>query len=99
MGMAPSPAHAHSYRWLRLRRTVTVMTSGDRQRRDGAAKRVQLTSGDHSGPKDKRGRPARTMQPDRQQKKAAASKQWKALFARLDEVKRRDQERQQRRQA
>ncbi|MFF8729433.1 hypothetical protein ACF073_23465 [Streptomyces sp. NPDC015171] len=72
------------------------MNSGDRQRRDGSAKRAQLTSGDHAGPKDKRGRPARTMQPDRQQRKAAAGKQWKALFARLDEVKRREQERQRR---
>ncbi|MFF4442334.1 hypothetical protein ACF1AB_39640 [Streptomyces sp. NPDC014846] len=69
------------------------MTSGDRQRRDGSTKRVQLISGDHRGPKDKRGKPARTMQPDRAQKKAAVSKQWKALFARLDEVKRREQER------
>ncbi|MER5917959.1 hypothetical protein ABT124_48775 [Streptomyces sp. NPDC001982] len=28
------------------------MTSGGRQRRDGSSKRVQLTSGDHGGPKD-----------------------------------------------
>ncbi|MEW2289616.1 hypothetical protein [Streptomyces sp. NPDC047841] len=72
------------------------MTGGNRQRCDGSSKRVQLTSGDHSGPKDKRGRPVRTMQPDRQQKKAAAGKQWKALFARLEEVKLRDQARQRR---
>lgn len=30
------------------------MTSRGRQYRDGSAKRVQLTSGDHSGPKDKK---------------------------------------------
>lgn len=30
------------------------MTSGGRQRRDGSSKRVQLTSGDHGGPKDKK---------------------------------------------
>lgn len=30
------------------------MTSSGRQRRDGSAKRVQLTSGDHGGPKDKK---------------------------------------------
>ncbi|MFD7608366.1 hypothetical protein ACFWAN_49850 [Streptomyces mirabilis] len=30
------------------------MTSGGRQRRDGSFKRVQLTSGDHGGPKDKK---------------------------------------------
>ncbi|MFI1701462.1 hypothetical protein ACH419_36655 [Streptomyces bobili] len=30
------------------------MTSGKRQRRDGSSKRVQLTSGDHGGPKDKK---------------------------------------------
>jgi hypothetical protein len=29
------------------------MVRGGRQRRDGSAKRVQLTSGDHRGPKDK----------------------------------------------
>ncbi|MFE2078014.1 hypothetical protein [Streptomyces misionensis] len=67
-----------------------------RQRRDGSAKRVQLTSGDHAGPKDKRGKPARTMAPDRGHKKAAAKREWKALFERLDEVKRREAERQRR---
>lgn len=72
------------------------MTSGNRQRRDGTAKRAQLTSGDHGGPKDKRGKTPRVVQPDRQQKKAAAKKEWKVLFARLDEVKRREQERQKR---
>ncbi|MBO0651256.1 hypothetical protein J1792_00030 [Streptomyces triculaminicus] len=30
------------------------MTSRGRQHWDGSAKRVQLTSGDHSGPKDKK---------------------------------------------
>ncbi|MEU5255139.1 hypothetical protein [Streptomyces longwoodensis] len=30
------------------------MTSGGRQRQDGSSKRVQLTSGDHGGPKDKK---------------------------------------------
>ncbi|MEW2400337.1 hypothetical protein [Streptomyces sp. NPDC046862] len=35
------------------------MTSSGRQRRDGSAKRVQLTSGDHGGPKDKKSKRAR----------------------------------------
>jgi hypothetical protein len=35
------------------------MTSGGRQRRDGSSKRVQLTSGDHGGPKDKKSKGAR----------------------------------------
>ncbi|MGW7261157.1 hypothetical protein [Streptomyces sp. NPDC054834] len=30
------------------------MSGGGRQRRDGSSKRVQLTSGDHGGPKDKK---------------------------------------------
>jgi len=75
------------------------MTSGDRQRsRDGAAKRVQLTSGDHGGPKDKRKKKGKTSvtQPPRQQKKAAVKRQWPALFARLEEVKQREKERQRR---
>ncbi|MFR9787964.1 hypothetical protein ACL07V_04685 [Streptomyces sp. MB22_4] len=67
-----------------------------RQRRDGSAKRVQLTSGDHAGPKDKRGKPARTMKPDLGHKKAAAKREWAALFERLDEIKRREAERQRR---
>ncbi|MEU6325658.1 hypothetical protein [Streptomyces sp. NPDC047009] len=73
------------------------MTSGERQRgRDGSPKRAQLTSGDHSGPKDKRGKAPRVVQPDRQQKKAAAKREWRSLFMRLEEVKRREQERQKR---
>jgi hypothetical protein len=78
------------------------MTSGDRQRRrDGAPKRVQLTSGDHGGPKDKRkgkGK-GRVMPASRAQKQAAAKREWKSLFERLAEVKRREQERQQRRES
>ncbi|MET7457679.1 hypothetical protein ABZT03_38685 [Streptomyces sp. NPDC005574] len=35
------------------------MTRGGRQRRDGSSKRVQLTSGDHGGPKDKKSKSAR----------------------------------------
>ncbi|MFF0397424.1 hypothetical protein ACFYSJ_16945 [Streptomyces sp. NPDC005248] len=73
------------------------MAMGDRQRRDGTAKRVQLTSGDHGGPKDKKGRKPRTAKPDRAQQKAAAAREWKKLFARLDEVRQRDAERQVRR--
>ncbi|WP_199825049.1 hypothetical protein [Streptomyces maremycinicus] len=73
------------------------MTSGNRQRRrDGAAKQAQLTSGDHSGPKDKRGKAPRVVQPDRGHRTAAAKREWKALFARLEEVKRRERERQKR---
>ncbi|MGW5738947.1 MULTISPECIES: hypothetical protein [Streptomyces] len=73
------------------------MAMGDRQRRDGTAKRVQLTSGDHAGPKDKKGRKARTAKPGQAQQKAAAAREWKRLFARLDEVRKRDAERQRRR--
>ncbi|MGW3209006.1 hypothetical protein [Streptomyces sp. NPDC001135] len=49
------------------------MTSGRRQRRDGSSKRVQLTSGDHSGPKDKKskGRRAKTISPGGQAARAA----------------------------
>ncbi|WP_329266833.1 hypothetical protein [Streptomyces sp. NBC_01451] len=39
------------------------MTSGGRQRRDGSAKRVQLTSGDHGGPKDKKKNRRKTTSP------------------------------------
>jgi len=67
-----------------------------RQRRDGSAKRVQLTSGDHSGPKGKKGKAPRVMPAPWEQKKAAAKKEWRALFARLAEVKEREAERQQR---
>ncbi|MER5917209.1 hypothetical protein ABT124_44465 [Streptomyces sp. NPDC001982] len=35
------------------------MVRGGRQRRDGSSKRVQLTSGDHGGPKDKKSKGAR----------------------------------------
>jgi hypothetical protein len=76
------------------------MTSGDRQRRqDGAPKRVQLTSGDHGGPKDKRKGKGKSgvMPASRAQRQAAAKKEWKSLFERIAELKRRDQERQQRR--
>lgn len=69
------------------------MTSGHRQRRDGSPKRVQLTSGDHGGPKDKKGKRPRVTQPDRGQKKAAISRAWKELFDRLGEVKEREQAR------
>ena len=69
------------------------MTSGNRQRPDGSAKRAQLTSGDHSGPKDKRGKKPRTIPADPAHKKAAAKKEWKKLFARLEEMKRRQAER------
>lgn len=76
------------------------MTGDRRQRRDGSAKRVQLTSGDHGGPKEKRkGKKPKTAKPSMQHKKASAKKEWKALFARLAEVKKRDAERQQRRAA
>ncbi|MET9914908.1 hypothetical protein ABZZ74_51060 [Streptomyces sp. NPDC006476] len=49
------------------------MTSGRRQRRDGSPKRVQLTSGDHGGPKGKKskGRPAKTISPGGQAARAA----------------------------
>ncbi|MFD5014622.1 hypothetical protein [Streptomyces chartreusis] len=70
------------------------MTSGYRQRRDGSPKRVQLTSGDHGGPKDKKGKRPRVTQPDRAHKKAAASRAWKELFDRFSEVKKREQARQ-----
>lgn len=70
------------------------MTSRNRQRRDGSPKRVQLTSGDHGGPKDKKGKRPRVTQPDRGQKKAAVSRAWKDLFDRLGEVKKREQARQ-----
>ncbi|MFF7802057.1 MrcB family domain-containing protein [Streptomyces olivaceus] len=66
------------------------MGNGGRQRRDGTAKRVRLTSGDHAGPKEKKRRKPRTAQPDRAQAKSTAAQEWKKLFARLDEVKRRD---------
>lgn len=69
------------------------MVKGERQRRDGTAKRVQLTSGDHAGPKDKKGRRARTAKPDPAQQRAAAAREWKRLFARLDEVRQREAER------
>lgn len=72
------------------------MARGDRQRRDGTAKRVQLTSGDHGGPKDKKGRKPRETKPDQAQRKAAAAREWKRLFARLDEVQQRDAQRQER---
>lgn len=66
------------------------MGNGGRQRRDGTPKRVRLTSGDHAGPKDKKRRKPRTAQPDRAQSKSSAAQEWKKLFARLDEMKRRD---------
>lgn len=49
------------------------MTSGRRQRRDGSSKRVQLTSGDHGGPKDKKskGRRSKTISPGGQAGRAA----------------------------
>ncbi|MEU9402706.1 hypothetical protein [Streptomyces sp. SID4985] len=72
------------------------MTSDDRQRRDGSSKRARLTSGDHGGPKDKKGKRPRVTQPDRAHKKAAAGRAWKELFDRLGEVKRREQDRQRR---
>ncbi|MGP3990823.1 hypothetical protein [Streptomyces sp. 3N207] len=71
------------------------MTSGNRQRRDGSRKQVQLTSGDHGGPKEKKGKRPRVAQPDREQKKAAANRAWKELFDRFSEVKKREQARQQ----
>ncbi|MFE7614362.1 hypothetical protein [Streptomyces sp. NPDC057496] len=70
------------------------MTSGNRQRRDGSSKRVRLTSGDHGGPKDKKGKRPRVAQPDREQKKAAAKRAWQELFDRFREVKKREQDRQ-----
>ncbi|MEE1735697.1 hypothetical protein [Streptomyces sp. BE147] len=78
------------------------MTSGNRQRRrDGAPKRAQLTSGSHSGPKDKRKGKGKTgfVDPPEQQKQAAAKRQWKALFARLEDVRAREQKREQHRAA
>ncbi len=39
--------------------SVGSMSRGGRQRRDGSSKRVQLTSGDHGGPKDKKPKGAR----------------------------------------
>ncbi|MGW1544442.1 hypothetical protein ACWCPM_30155 [Streptomyces sp. NPDC002309] len=72
------------------------MTSGNRQRRDGTSKRAQLTSGDHRGPKDKRGKPARVVQPDGGHKKAAAKRAWSDLFARIEEAKKREAQRKQR---
>ncbi|MFI8242555.1 hypothetical protein ACIF83_35775 [Streptomyces sp. NPDC085866] len=49
------------------------MTGRRRQRRDGSSKRVQLTSGDHGGPKDKKskGRRAKTIRPGGQAARAA----------------------------
>ncbi|MFJ5035962.1 hypothetical protein ACIQB5_50220 [Streptomyces sp. NPDC088560] len=49
------------------------MTNGRRQRRDGSSKRVQLTSGDHGGPKDKKskGRRSKTISPGGQAARAA----------------------------
>nr|WP_181411766.1 hypothetical protein [Streptomyces sp. FR1] len=48
------------------------MTSGGRQRRDGSSKRVQLTSGDHGGPKDKKSKGRRkTVSPGGQAARAA----------------------------
>ncbi|MBQ0975753.1 hypothetical protein KBZ00_32305 [Streptomyces sp. RK31] len=81
------------FRVGRARRTVGVMTSGDRQKRDGSAKRVQLTSGDHSGPKDTKAKRPRVGRPDRAQRKAAASRAWVELFDRLREVRQREQAR------
>ncbi|MEF3117584.1 hypothetical protein [Streptomyces chrestomyceticus] len=71
------------------------MTSGNRQRPDGSSKRAQLTSGDHGGPKDKKGKRTRVMQPDRYHKKGAANRAWKELFDRFSAVKQREQARQQ----
>lgn len=72
------------------------MRGDRRQRRDGSAKRVQLTSGNHGGPKEKRkGKKTRVKPASWAQKKASAKKEWTALFARLAEVKKREQERQQ----
>ncbi|MFH8753315.1 hypothetical protein ACH4GK_37410 [Streptomyces rimosus] len=71
------------------------MTSGNRQRRDGSPKRAHLTSGDHGGPNDKKGKRPRVTQPDREHKKAATKRAWKELFDRFTEVKRREQARQQ----
>lgn len=62
-------------------------------RGDGSAKRVQLTSGDHSGPKGKKAKKPRVSRPDRAQRKAAASRAWTELFDRLREVKQREQAR------
>lgn len=42
------------------------MTSGGRQRRDGSSKRVQLTGGDHGGPKDKKSKGRRKTSPRRE---------------------------------
>ncbi|SRR5690606_33453086 len=82
------------FRAARARRTVQAMTSGNRQRRDGSAKRVQLTSGDHSGPKDKKkAKKPRVSRPDRAQRKAATGRAWTELFDRLREVKQREQAR------
>ena len=81
------------FRVGRARRTVGVMTSGDRQKRDGSAKRVQLTSGDHSGPKDTKAKRPRVGRPDRAQRKAATGRAWTELFDRLREVKQREQAR------
>jgi hypothetical protein len=63
------------------------MTSSDRQRRDGSAKRVQLTSGDHSGPGGKRRKRTWVSRPDKAQRAAAAKREWAELFRRLDEMK------------
>lgn len=56
-----------------------------------------LTSGDHSGPKDKRKGKGKTrfVDPPRHHKQAAAKREWKKLFARLEEVKNREAKRQQ----
>ncbi|WP_326807848.1 hypothetical protein OHB04_18795 [Streptomyces sp. NBC_01775] len=70
------------------------MAKGDRQRYNGTAKRVRLTSGDHAAPKDGKGRRTRSAKPDRAQQKASAARDWKTLFARLDAVRQRDAERQ-----
>lgn len=72
------------------------MAMGDRQRRDGAAKRVQLTSGDHGGPKDKKARKSRVAKPDGAQRRASAAKEWKKLFARMDEMRQREARRNER---
>ncbi|MER5698393.1 hypothetical protein ACWDBO_45250 [Streptomyces mirabilis] len=49
------------------------MKSGGRQRRDGSSKRVQLTSGDHGGPKDKKSKGRRKTSPPGGKASRAAS--------------------------
>ncbi|WP_143651085.1 hypothetical protein [Streptomyces phaeoluteigriseus] len=68
------------------------MTSGGRQRRDGSAKRVQMTSGDHGRPKDKKKTRRKTTSPSGTAARAAVLRE-------VDRFRRAIQEAEQRRAA